>query len=308
MRAFIWVLLILDSLLLLILSALNLGKYRLSDFQLKYELAHKSDAKTKQRRALNEQLSSLKILRQFKLVLLGCLYITLFGIQKGAWLGFAFSLLTFTLIFLLSRLIIIEQQANKLFESCADFVIKVVQVFSPILKYLKTEPQQLQSYHSKQEFIHSLQSLPSTVLLPLERQRLELVLGASEETVKQIMTPKKRVVMVEPSATLGPIVLSDLQKTNHGYFPVVHKNGEPEGLLTLSDLDNIQAAKDRKTVKDIMTTQLAWVEEGTSLFDLAHIFVDEKQYFMFVKNDDGNFSGVVTLADFLRHVLAVVKE
>jgi len=122
------------------------------------------------------------------------------------------------------------------------------------------------------------------------------------------MTHKKRVVMVEPSATLGPIVLSDLQKSGHGYFPVATKKGEPEGILTLSDVSDIQLAKQRSSVRDIMSQHIAWVEESTSLYELAGAILQEKQYLILVRNLEGEFSGVVTMADLMKHLLGIVKE
>ena len=57
---------------------------------------------------------------------------------------------------------------------------------------------------------------------------------------------------VEPSATLGPIVLSDLQKTGHGYFPVLASGGDVEGILRLADVSDIAAAKKRSTVSELL--------------------------------------------------------
>ena len=113
---------------------------------------------------------------------------------------------------------------------------------------------------------------------------------------------------VEPGAALGPIVLSDLQKSGHGHFPVMTKKGEPEGVLVLSDVSDIESAKKRLVVRDIMSSHISWVDEEYSLASLMQEFLENKQYIIFVNNSDDLFTGIITVADLLKHSIGVVKE
>lgn len=57
-----------------------------------------------------------------------------------------------------------------------------------------------------------------------------------------------------------------------------------------------------------MSMNIAWVEEDASLFELAKAFLEEKQYIALVKNQEGECSGLVTIADLMKHLLGIVKE
>ena len=61
-------------------------------------------------------------------------------------------------------------------------------------------------------------------------------------------------------------------------------------------------------MRDIMSSQLIWVEEETSLAELIQAFLQEKQYLMLVRNLDGDFTGIVTIADLMKQLIGVVKE
>jgi CBS domain containing-hemolysin-like protein len=56
-----------------------------------------------------------------------------------------------------------------------------------------------------------------------------------------------------------------------------------------------------------MSAHTAWAQEDASLFELAAAFLKEKQYVMLVRNQEGEFSGLVTIADLMKHLLGVVK-
>lgn len=287
--------------------ALDLNRYRLSAFELRTQLAHRSDQKSRLLRQINKYISEIATLRTIDTTSLLIVLAGLLAYLEQSLVGIPYALGAAMLAWLIARIPFMRDISAVIFERHAIFICQLAQRGGPILRFIQ-RPSVPQLAGSKAELLDSIQTMPSTVLLPIERQRLELVLQAEEKTVQSIMTPKKRVVMVEPSATLGPIVLSDLQKSGHGYFPVATKKGEPEGILTLSDVADIQQAKQRSSVRELMSSHVAWVEENTSLYGLAEAFLDEKQYIILVRNLEGEFSGIVTIADLMKHVLGVVKE
>jgi CBS domain containing-hemolysin-like protein len=309
MRTFLWVIVGLDQLFLLLIGAVKLQRYALSEFAFRQQLEHHSGEAAKLRRSLYKLLPEVQLLQRVELVIAGAVSVALLTHLNRPIFGFAYALLAMTVVVCLSQFNFVQRLAEDLFEASLPIVIKVTTSLHLLWVLLGIPKQQnLQLPGSQAEFTDQLRRLPSTVLNPLQRQRLESVLAAEDKTVADIMTAKKRVVTVEPSATLGPVLLSDLQKSGHGYFPVATKKGEPIGVLALSELADIHAAKQRASVKELMSEQVAWAEESTPLYTLASLFLSEKQYLILVKNSQDEFVGVVSLADLMKHVLTIVQD
>lgn len=309
MRTFLWVVLILNQLLLVLLASLNLEKYHLSEFAIRQRLSAIDSQTARLYRQLYKNLSSVRLFWQVKLVASAALSIALWTHLQRPVIGFLLAILLLFLTKILSRYTLLQSLVAKLFESGLKTVILLtnkLQIVWNILGANKTASQ-FQIY-SKDEFIDQLQRLPSTVLDPKQRQRLEMVLNAETHKVKDVMTSKKRVIGIEPSATLGPVVLSDLQKTGHGYFPVMTKKGQPIGILNLNDVSDIQNAKHRSSVKEIMNEQVAWIDESIGIYESIQLFIKEKQYIMLVKDSEEQFSGLITIADVMKHTLNIVQE
>lgn len=309
MRTLLWVVVGFNQAILILKGSITFARFHISEFAFREQLGHHPGAQAKLFRQAYKQLPILRTWRLVTLVLSGTLSVTLFGyLVDPLALGILYALLGFTAAALLAKLSFFKTMADSLFIRLLEPILKIVTVCQPLLRMLGSNVRStVAAPGSKAEFADQLRQLPSTVLSPNERQRLESVLASGDKTAKDIMTPKKRVVSVEPSATLGPVVLSDLQKSGHGYFPVATKKGQPEGILALSDVADIQVAKQRPLVRDLMREQFSWVEEDTSLDELTQAFLQEKQYLILVRNLDSEFTGVVTIADLMKHTLGVVK-
>lgn len=309
MRTFLWAALTIDQLALLLVASLKLQQFELSEFAFRQQLEHHSGTQARLRKALYKQLPQVKALVAVKLALLLVVGASLFSVLTQPALGIVYALLSLLIISALRRVGLVQQLAEKAFFATLEYSLKAANILSPLWSITGLPPKrEVVLAGSLEEFNDQLRRLPSTVLPPQQRQRLESVLAAEDKTVKEIMTPKKRVVTVEPSATLGPVVLADLQKSGHGYFPVATKKGEPEGILALGDLTDIQLAKQRSQVRELMSSHIAWIEEDVSLYELTEVFLKEKQYIILVRNPEGEFSGVVTVADLMKHLLGVVKD
>lgn len=304
-----WAMLLVDQLLLLLVASLKFQQFEMSEFAFRSQLEHRPGQQAALLRAIYKQLPGIKALRILKAAVLFAIGVTLFAVLTGPVAGTIYALLSAGVITGLSRLSFTEDLAEKAFSFVVQPALKAAHLLKPLWAVTGLPPKKaLLLPGSLEEFNDQLRRLPSTVMQPLQRQRLESILMAEEKTVKDIMTPKKRVITVEPSATLGPVVLADLEKSEHGYFPIVTKKGEPEGILTLSDVSDLQIAKQRSSVRELMSSYIAWVEEDASLFELISTFLEEKQYIVLVRNQDAEFSGIVTLADVMRSLIGVTKQ
>lgn len=309
MRTFLWVVLVADQLFLLLIAGVKLDQFDLSEFAYREQLAELSPGAGRSYRRLHKLLPQVRLLQQLELLIAGVVSVTLLTHLNQPVLGVLYNLVVFCVIKLLTKLQVIKKASLWLFELTLEIVLNTTEFLNPLWRIIGP-PNRRELVHpaSLAEFTDQLRRLPSTVLNPLRRQRLESVLESENKTVKDIMTPKKRLVMVEPSATLGPVVLSDLEKSGHGYFPVATKKGEPVGILKLSDISDLQLAKQRTQVREQMSSHLSWVEESTSLYELATAILQEKQYLILVRDENAEFSGIVTIADLMKHLLGIVKE
>lgn len=309
MRTFLWVLVGIDQLFLLLVGGVRLKRFELSEFAFREQLNHHSGEAAKVRRQLHRLLPEVKVLQKVELTIGAIASVTLLTHLNRPIIGALYASAAFAVISFLTQFSLVQQLAERLFEVSLGLILKITTSLHMVWVFLGI-PKATGSAQpsSLAEFTDQLRRLPSTVLSPIQRQRLEGLLNAEDKTAGQIMTPKKRVVTVEPSATLGPIVLSDLQKTGHGYFPVTTKKGEPEGVLALSDVTDIASAKQRSVVRELMSAHIAWVYESASLYELAETFLSEKQYILFVRNAENELSGIVTIADLMKHLVGIVKE
>lgn len=311
MRGILWVIVGIDLCWMALLCALTFKQFEVSEFVFRERVSHRADEQTKLHRQLYLKLNEVRLLKSVILIISGSIVIVMLSHLLQPALGTTIGLVLTLVAVVIARLKFIQKSASNIFERYLNVVLSVVKKLHPLWallgvptrsNYIATIP------NSPAELTDQLKRLPDAVLGSIPRQRLVTVLQSSQKTVASIMTPKKRVVSVTPSAVVGPVVLSDLQKTGHGYFPVVAKNAEPEGLLMLADLSDIHQAKQRATVSDLLSPQVAWVEEETSLDELTQAFLEEKQYLLFVRNVEGQYSGIVTIADLMKHLVGIVKE
>gem|GEM_PF-3185512 len=309
MHMFLWVVAGIDQLFILLIAGVKLDQFELSEFAFREQMSEYTGKIAKLRRSLHKKLPQVRLLQRLELVIAGVLSVTLLTQLVQPILGALYALILFALINVLTRIRFVQTVSIKLFEPSLELILKTTEILQPIWFVVGTsKPREIVQPASLEEFTDQLRRIPSTVLNPTRRQRLESVLESEDKSVKDIMTPKRRVVMVEPSATLGPIVLSDLEKSGHGYFPVATKKGEPEGILKLSDLSDLQTAKQRSQVREQMSSHISWTEETATLYELALIILREKQYLILVRNEANEFIGVVTIADLMKHLLGVVEE
>jgi CBS domain containing-hemolysin-like protein len=309
MRTLLWVVLVTNYTFLIMIGSVRLKQYEMSEFNLKKMLNDETVLNSRQIKKFHSLLPKVVLLQRVELVIAGSLSVVVATYLLGPIFALFASLAAFTLIVSISRLKLVQNLAIKLFESTLDVVLSTVEWLGPLWVILGVPPRSTSFQPSSSlELLDQLSKLPVSVIDASQKQRLISVIKSETKVVKDIMAKGSKVVSVKPSAILGPVVLSDLQKTGHGFFPVVDKGAEPEGVLDISDISDIQSAKQQGRVRDIMSSQLIWVEEETSLAELIQAFLQEKQYLMLVRNLDGDFTGIVTIADLMKQLIGVVKD
>lgn len=306
MRFVLWVALFIDQLLILILSATDLKKYQLTDFQLKAQLEGKSDKKSQLLRRLHKNLPYVLRQQQLELLLLFSVGAILFTYLITPYvLAFAWLMVATLLIAMLRRVSLIKKYSYQLFEEMLDIIIKVSLLMKPLWWAVGIPEKDKLVMPTSQQELEDLISKASVISVE-ERERLNSVLEADEKTARDIMTLSRKVRHVVPSDTLGPVLLADLEKSGHRYFPVYTQKDGVLGMLNLRVLSDIGTAKSLGKVSDVMEQDLVWVPDDMPVFEVAQMFLSAKQYVLMVQNEDHEFAGIITVADLLKHTIAVV--
>ena len=167
-------------------------------------------------------------------------------------------------------------------------------VIRPFAPTLRAHEVKLGSRRELQQLI----AADEQVLTAKDRAR---VLGALEfggHTVAGIMVPRERVVSVESSETVGPVLLDNLHRAGYNIFPVIKKDLDHlQGLLYVGDI----AAPDPevKTVKDALRPTVYYLPESAPLEAVITASMQTGRQFFMVVNDAGSVTGLITLRDAL---------
>ena len=132
-----------------------------------------------------------------------------------------------------------------------------------------------------------------------ERSLLLHGLEFHEKQIKQTMTLRKDIVSVQKDELLGPLVLDDLHKTGHSWFPVVDGGVDSiiglvgiEGLLTLD-------VKKSMTAQKAMTTQVEFIDQHQTLRDALSLLVAARHHMLIVTDEKRKVVGLLNLGDIL---------
>lgn len=307
MRTFLWVVLLFDQLFMILIGAVNLKQYEVTDFQLKRLLEDLPEGNRKVRRDLHKKLPEVKRLQHVELVIAFAISIGLLTyLVIPPALGVLHGLLLALAVCVASRVGFIQNRAHTLFESTLEVVIVTTTKLAP-LWWLIGIPVKSQTLvpQSVSELSDAMSHMNATALSTEQKERLQLVLELPEKRAKDIMTPSRKVTHVAPSSTLGPIVLADLEKSGHGYFPVISKKDGVVGMLSLKQVADISSAKHHAKVGDIMSEEVVWVPDDMPILEVAHMFLQARQYMLLVENEDLEFAGIITIADLLKCTISI---
>lgn len=194
MRTVLWVALLFDLIALVLIAGAKLDKYQMSDFAFKQKLLELAPDQARLLKRLHKNLSEVRTQQMLEQTVLGAIAIGIFShLVNPPVLGLLYSLGVFLIISLLIKIRFIEQIALRVFEGSLEVILSVVETTKPLLRAVQAKHRSFQILPgSQEEFMDQLRRLPSTILTPIQRQRLEDVLASEQKTTKDIMTPKKK--------------------------------------------------------------------------------------------------------------------
>jgi len=136
---------------------------------------------------------------------------------------------------------------------------------------------------------------------------LEGVLQVSEQRARDVMVPRKKMIVLKKDAVLSEIY-STVIEYGHSRFPVISEDkSEVVGILLVKDLlAHALSEKDIK-VEQIMRTATV-VPESKRLNVLLKDFRSKRSHMAIVVDEYGAVAGVVTIEDVLEQIVGEIED
>lgn len=139
-----------------------------------------------------------------------------------------------------------------------------------------------------------------------ERDMLAGILNVDDRMVREIMTPRLRLVTVSRSMSVDD-ALARVVDGPHTRFPVTDTDGEITGIVHLRDL-YLAVQADRARPVDEVARPIVAVAEVLTVPNLWRTLRDEDQHCALVVNEYGDIAGLVTLEDAIEEILGEVRD
>lgn len=142
-----------------------------------------------------------------------------------------------------------------------------------------------------------------------EREMLYSVLRFDDTMVKEIMTPRPDVAMIEDTATLEEAV-AYIKDTGYSRLPVYHDvTDNIVGSINFKDVFNAYTSDKARTVtvKSLMV-DVYCVPESKKIDDLLRELQVRRVHMAIILDEFGGFSGVVTIEDILEELVGDIMD
>ncbi|MCQ2377505.1 MAG: hemolysin family protein, partial [Methanocorpusculum sp.] len=142
-----------------------------------------------------------------------------------------------------------------------------------------------------------------------EKEMLYSVLRFDETTVKEIMTPRPDVAMIEDTATLEEAV-AYIKETGYSRLPVYHEVPDNiTGSVNFKDVFNAYTGDKSKavTIRSLMV-DVYCVPESKKIDDLLREMQVRRLHMAIILDEFGGFSGIVTFEDILEELVGDIMD
>ncbi len=139
-----------------------------------------------------------------------------------------------------------------------------------------------------------------------EREMLAGALSVSNRVVREIMTPRRRLVMVEKDVPIDE-ALQTLSASPYSRFPVTDGGEDVVGLVTLREIFTANENGTAQTVGDVASEAMV-VGEVFDVPPLLNTFSTEGVHAAIVVNEFGTISGLVTREDAIEEIFGEFND
>jgi len=147
----------------------------------------------------------------------------------------------------------------------------------------------------------------SGAITPEEKRMLSRIFTLDDKTVREVMIPKEKMVMLDintPKEEAVKIIL----KTGHSRFPVRHrKDADIVGFLHAKDLFKLIEKKKRISIEKILRPPY-FVAADKKIDSQLRGFQTKKLHQAIVLDEKGKVSGLITLEDILEELVGSIQD
>lgn len=174
-------------------------------------------------------------------------------------------------------------------------------IFKRLNKLFHTEPK------NKNDLVKLIRNSEKNNLIDKNtKEMLEGIINISYERVRDIMTPKSKIIYIKKNYTLNQCI-ETITRSSHSKFPIINKNNI-EGLITTKNLLKFIYKKQNtfninKILKPVIT-----VPESKKVNLLLKKFKLEKWHMAIAINEFSEISGLVTIKDILEPIIGKINN
>ena len=159
--------------------------------------------------------------------------------------------------------------------------------------------------HSKENLLDIIQELKLASDSPAVRSDLELAeatLTFSSKKIKAFLTPISAMKTLSLDQTLSPKFINELHNSGFAIFPVRHPDKKRfAGILYFKDVKTLNTTN--LPVKEVMRTDIYYVNQQSSLQEVVDAFLKTRQHLFLAVDSSQKIVGLITIADVLRQYL-----
>jgi CBS domain containing-hemolysin-like protein len=191
----------------------------------------------------------------------------------------------------------------------SPYVESILKILYPILHWLEgfvgrwIQPDPILLIQSKDELLEILRHNAEEFdhVNPDELKIAENALTFGDKSIGDYMTPLNSVHFINIEDSLTPIVLNELHDSGYSRFPVYQGNNQNiVGTLFLKDALQV---KSTKTVREVMRSDIYYVNELQTLDHALKAFIKTKHHIFVVVNEFEDVVGVLSIEDVLEQVI-----
>ncbi len=141
-----------------------------------------------------------------------------------------------------------------------------------------------------------------------EREMLYSVLRFGDTTVREVMTPRFDVVLIDDTSTLEGAI-NIFNETGFSRIPVYHSHiDNVVGLLNVKDVfAAVFRQRSNVTIKDLMYEPY-FIPESKKIDELLKELQVKKMHMAVVLDEYGSFAGIVTVEDMLEELVGEIMD
>lgn len=286
--------------ILVLLQALHAPHTTLSQYELhrRKKLGDRRAEEILEREELLAQTATLRApLIGIVVAILTTLLIAALGWEKGLLIGVGAALLSPQIAGLGS----VKKSAGRIAHTHETTVLGYARNYRSIVRILGGTPPMREhtlTLNSLEELQHLIET-SRDILADEDKKLLTRTVDFKKYRVQDVMTAREDIVTIAHDELLGPLVLSDLYKTGHVTFPVVH--GDIDHVVGFLDIRSLLTLESELSVvaAQAMTTEVLSVPAGETLHDGARLFLRSGQQLLLVTDDEGAVVGLLSLGDIL---------